>query len=93
MPAVPGSELLEWSAGWSADGRSIYVYRPTGPVSSDVYLVDVTSGQKKLWKRIMPPDPAGSFGIGQLQINGDGKSYMYSLWRVLSDLFLVEGLK
>jgi hypothetical protein len=53
----------------------------------------VASGQRKLWKEIVPSDPAGTYGIEGLAVNPDGKSYVYNLGRGLSDLYLVEGLK
>jgi eukaryotic-like serine/threonine-protein kinase len=89
---IPGLEPLDVSAGWSADGSSLYIYRVGEPTPVKVYLVNVTTGQKKLWKEIVPADAAGTSGI-LLQVSPDGKSYMYDMWRELSDLYLVEGLK
>jgi Tol biopolymer transport system component len=90
---APGAEPDELPAGWTADGRSLYVYRPETEPPTKVYLLDVASGQRKLWKEIMPADPAGTYGIDGLAVNPDGKSYVYTLGRILSDLYLVEGLK
>ena len=90
---VPGVEPDERPAGWTADGRSLYVYRPDTEAPTKVYLVDVANGQRKLWKEIMPADPAGTYGIDFLTVNPDGKSYAYSLFRILSDLYVVDGLK
>ncbi len=90
---VPGVEPGELPAGWSADGRSLYIYRPNAATPARVYLVDVASGQRKLWKAITPADPAGTYGMSGLIVTPDGKSYAYDLWRMLSDLYVVEGLK
>jgi Tol biopolymer transport system component len=90
---VPGVEPGELPADWSADGRSLYIYRPNAATPARVYLVDVASGQRKLWKAIMPADPAGTYGISGLIVTPDGKSYAYSLFRILSDLYVVDGLK
>jgi Tol biopolymer transport system component len=90
---VPGVEPDERPAGWTTDGRSLYVYRPDTEAPTKVYLVDVASGKRKLWKEIMPADPAGSYGIERLTVNPDGKSYAYDLFRILSDLYVVDGLK
>jgi hypothetical protein len=49
----------------------------------------VASGQRKLWKEIVPADPAGTYGIDALAVNPDGKAYVYDLRRTLSDLYLV----
>ena len=90
---APGAEPDEMPAGWAADGRSLYIYRTGTVAPTKVYLVDVASGQRKLWKEIMPAEPAGTYGINGLAVNPDGKSYAYNLGRKLSDLYLVEGLK
>ena len=89
---VPGTEAHELPAGWTVDGRSLYTYLPDSVAPTKVYLVDVASGQRKLWKEITPADPAGTYGIDGLAINRDGKAYVYNLGRILSDLYLVEGL-
>jgi Tol biopolymer transport system component len=90
---APGTKPDELPAGWTADGRSLYIYRPDSGAPTKVYLVDVANGQRKLWKAIMPSDPAGTYGIEGLAVNPDGKSYVYTLGRTLSGLYLVEGLK
>jgi Tol biopolymer transport system component/predicted Ser/Thr protein kinase len=90
---VPGVEPDEQPAGWTADGRSLYVYRTNTEAPTKVYLVDVASGQRKLWKEITPADPAGTYGIDRLVVNPDGKAYAYNLFRILSDLYVVDGLK
>ena len=41
--AVKTTELGE-ASGWSADGKSIYVYR-FGEVPANVFQVDISSGQ------------------------------------------------
>jgi dipeptidyl aminopeptidase/acylaminoacyl peptidase len=90
---VPGVVPDELPAGWTADGRSLYIYRRDTQPPTKVYLVDIANGDRKLWKEIMPSDPAGTYGIDGLAVNADGKSYVYYLGRLLSDLYLVEGLK
>lgn len=89
---VPGIEHDETPTGWSGDDRSVFVYR-TGEVPSRVFKVDVTTGQRTLWKTIEPADSAGISTIGGVIIAADEKSYVYSYIRTLSDLYLVEGLK
>ncbi len=41
----------------------------------------------------MPSDPAGVLAIFGVCAATDGESYAYSYARILSDLFLVEGVK
>ena len=51
------------------------------------------TGKRELWKELTPPDPAGISTISPPRIAPDGKAYVYSYNRILSDLFLVEGVK
>ncbi len=41
----------------------------------------------------MPTDPAGVEFLGPIRLSSDGKSYVYGYRRLISDLYLVEGLK
>jgi len=41
----------------------------------------------------MPPDPTGISDIGRVVMTPDGDAYAYAYSRVLSNLYLVEGLK
>ena len=89
---VPGTEIDETPTAWSADSKSLFVFR-TGEVPARVFEVDIATGQRALWKTIQPADAAGISTIGGLIITPDAKSYIYSYVRSLSDLYLVEGLK
>jgi Tol biopolymer transport system component/predicted Ser/Thr protein kinase len=88
---LPGAREDELPLGWTADGRSIYLGRVTMPAHVDI--CDVATGERRLWKQIVPPDPAGVLAIGPILITPDGKSYVYSYRRLLDDLFLVTGLR
>jgi hypothetical protein len=89
---VPGIQNGEGPIRWTADGRAIWVYR-SNEVPAKVYRVDVTTGERALWKELTPPDPAGVLLIGPILMTPDGKSYVYSYRRTLDELFLVEGLR
>jgi Serine/threonine protein kinase len=88
---LPRAREDELPFGWTADGRSIYLGRIAMPARVEV--CDVATGARRLWKEIIPPDPAGVLAIGPILITPDGKSYVYSYRRLLDDLFLVTGLK
>jgi len=90
--AVPGIELGEQPLEWSADAKAIYVYKP-GDLPAKVYRLDLSTGHKTLWKELMPSDSAGVSRIGPILLTRDGKSCIYGYHRILSDLYLVEGLK
>jgi Tol biopolymer transport system component/predicted Ser/Thr protein kinase len=90
----PISGLLggETPVAWSSDGTSLYVYRG-GELPAKVYRLEISSGRRTLWKQLMPPDPAGVEYVGPVLPTPDGKAYAYGYRRLLSDLYLVEGLK
>ena len=89
---IPGLASGEEPISWSADGRSLYIYRP-GELPAKVYRLEVATGQRTLLKQLMPSEPAGVNHIGPIVLTPDGKTYVYGYHRTLSDLYLVEGLK
>jgi hypothetical protein len=89
--AIAGMELGEQPIGWTADGGSIYVYRPTVPAR--VFRVELSSGKRQLWKELTPIDPVGVFFIRPPHIANDGRSFVYNYGRILSDLYVADGLK
>ncbi len=90
--SIPGFTAEDAPIGWSTDGRKLYMYR-YGEFPTKVYLLDIENNQKKLVKQLMPRDPAGVNIIFPILVTPDGKSYVYGYRRILSDLYVVEGLK
>jgi eukaryotic-like serine/threonine-protein kinase len=84
----PGEQPLVWSA----DGHAVYVYQP-GELPARVYRVELQTGQRTLWKQLMPSDPAGVENIGPILLTPDAKTCVFGYHRMLADLYLVEGLK
>jgi eukaryotic-like serine/threonine-protein kinase len=82
----------EVPVAWTTDGHSLYVYRG-GELPAKVYRLDLATGNRTLWKQLMPPDPAGVEFVGPVLPTPDGKAYVYGYRRLLSDLYLVEGLQ
>ncbi len=89
---IAGLEPGEDPVGWTADGRSLYVFR-RGEYPGKVYRLDAATGKRELWKELTPPDPAGISSLSPPAVATDGKTYVYSYNRILSDLFLAEGVK
>ena len=89
---IPGLQGGEAPVAWTADGRSLYIYRG-GELPAKIYRLDIASGNRTLWKQLMPPDPAGVEYVGPILPAPDGVAYAYGYRRLLSDLYLVEGLK
>jgi serine/threonine protein kinase/Tol biopolymer transport system component len=89
---IPGLQAGEAPVAWTADGRSLYIYRG-GELPAKIYRLDIATGNRTLWKQLMPPDPAGVEYVGPILPAPDGVAYAYGYRRLLSDLYLVEGLK
>jgi serine/threonine protein kinase/Tol biopolymer transport system component len=89
---IPGFPQGDTPVSWSGDGRSLLIYR-AGELPAKVYRLDLASGQKQLWRELIPADNAGITDIGPILITPDAKTYVYEYGRTLSDLYLVEGLK
>jgi hypothetical protein len=89
---VPGAQPDEAPTGWSADGRFLYVFR-FGEIPSRLFELDISNGQRKLWKELVPADSAGIDTIRGITITPDARAYVYGYIRTLSDLYVVDGLK
>jgi Tol biopolymer transport system component len=89
---TPGIADGEVPIGWTSDDSALFVYRP-GELPAKVFLLNLSNGQRRVWHELMPPDPAGVEYVGPVLPTPDGKAYVYGYRRLLSDLYLVEGLK
>jgi len=87
LDILPNERIFQMSG----DGKSILAR--TREVPSHVIRVDLATGRRQPWKQIMPPDPAGVADIPNVLFSADGKAYVYSVGRLLSDLYVVDGLK
>src|SRR5579862_2871812 len=82
----------EQVTGWTADSQSVYLVDFSAmPVRA--WVMDLKTGQRKLFREFAPADPSGVPSIGGSLITPDGKFYIYSVPRTLSYLYVVEGLK
>jgi serine/threonine protein kinase len=89
---IAGFNQGEQPITWSGDGQSLYIYQP-GELPARVYRLDMKTGQRTLWKELMPSDPAGVENIGPIYMTPDAKTCVFGYHRMLADLYLVEGLK
>lgn len=88
---IPGIDQKDVPIQWAADGKTLYVAQ--FGTTAQVFRLDISSGKREPWKELAPDDPTGVGEIGPMHITRDGKFYVYSFYRGLSDLYLVEGLK
>jgi len=91
---VHGIHDDEQPVGWRADSKSLYVrQRQTpGPVIP-IWIVDIATGQRTLWKELRPTRPIDSPGDLHLWVTPDGRAYAYNYSIFLSDLYVGAGLR
>jgi Tol biopolymer transport system component len=77
---------------WGSDGRFIFTAE-RGEPPGKIFKVELANGHRELWREVMPADAAGVRSIGRILITPDGASYAYTYSRLLSELYLVDGLK
>jgi hypothetical protein len=77
---------------FSADGASLYGFR-RGEMPSHVFRLDLATGEKARVHELAPADSAGVVEIVSVVLTPDASSYAYSYHRILSEVFLVDGVK
>jgi Tol biopolymer transport system component len=87
--SIPGVEKGDIPIGWAGGALHVRRHQRGG---SKVFRIDPKTGKRELWREIKVADSAGAPSIGTVLIASDGKSYLYSYRRALSDLYVVEGL-
>jgi eukaryotic-like serine/threonine-protein kinase len=90
-----GLDTTDIPAQWSADGRHLYLgsSKPGENHPRRVYLFDMTTGKRTLWKSLGPSGWTGVTGAAVPFISRDGRRYAYSVDRSISDLYVVSALK
>jgi Tol biopolymer transport system component len=81
----------EVAVRWTRDGRGIYVFRPDLPGRLDI--LDAATGERRPWKEIVPPDPAGVVQVEPFVVSEDGSTFVYSYRRLLGELELMTGVR
>lgn len=84
----PGERLLEWHD----DSNNVFVSRKDG-ADADIYTLNLTTGQRKLWTHFSPADKTAAVRNNWLIITPDGSHYGYMVQRIYSTLFLADGLR
>jgi len=80
------------SFAWTSDPKFMYVHQSEQPPVK-IYRLNIMTGQRQLFKELNPMDMTGLCGLGHIILSEDGRSYIYGYTRLLSDLYMVRGLK
>jgi hypothetical protein len=78
-------------AGWLADSKAFLLR--LGDIPVQVMRVDVATGQQTIVGTLAVSDPAGVVSLGSAVFAADGDHYVFNYFRVLSELYIIDGLK
>ncbi len=87
MPPLPRNGF----AGWLADSKAFLVRSSDSPVQ--IARVDVATAAQTPVATIAVSDPAGVVSLGGTAFAPDGDHYLFNYFRVLSELYIIDGLK
>jgi Tol biopolymer transport system component len=87
---IPGILPADQPLAWTEDGAALFVAARSLPIT--IVRLDLATGHRTTWKTLAPTDSAGlRFSIPM--ITPDGKHWTLSTAKLLSDLYIVEGLE
>ncbi len=91
---IPGVDSTYNVSGWSPDGASLYaVSSRADQRTAKVYKVNPATGKMDLWRTFGAEAGAGITGTGAPHFSSDGSAYAYVYVQVLSEAYVVTGLK
>jgi Tol biopolymer transport system component len=91
------SEIKALSEGdhplqWHNDSQNIFVEHVNRADTAEIYALNLTTDQRKLWTRFSPPDKAAMIAMRHPLITPDGAHTLYTVQRIFSTLFLAKGI-
>jgi eukaryotic-like serine/threonine-protein kinase len=91
--SIPGLDSKYIIAGWVPDGASLYVSESQIRSRSEpIYRVNIVTGKMEPWKTLGDSLPTGAqFDYAFFSADGSGYVYLYS--QILSQAYVVKGLK
>jgi len=88
---VPGVTAGDHILQWTDDGRALFVGHRAGPVWQ-VRRLDLRTGRATPWTEIAPRMTAG-LRLSFVYLTPNGRFWAHSYSRLLSDLYVVEGIR
>jgi len=96
MALVPGLEDPFIPIAWTPDGQSLLVFDRSARASGntiDLYKLNIATGKREFWKTFGAGSVSGSDSVAPPQFSRDLSAYVYGVDQVLSEAFVVTGLK
>jgi hypothetical protein len=90
---IPGLDSKYYVNGWTPDGTAVYVSDSHAHDHAEkIFRVNVTTGKTDFWKNFGDTLPTGA-SSGTMLFSSDGSAYVYLYSQVLSQAYVVKGLK
>jgi Tol biopolymer transport system component len=94
MRPIPDLDSKYRVTGWTSDGAFLYAASSKpGERIAKVYKVNGATGKMELWKSFGEGTPTGSAGVSAPRFSSDQSAYAYVYSQVLSQAYVVKGLK
>ena len=90
--AIPGGLPGDLPTAFSGDGRFLVV-TADHPPGKRLDRIDLVTGERTVWTELLPADRAGLLDVAWVCAAPDAGAYVYSYRRVLSVIYMVEGLR
>nr|WP_275975997.1 protein kinase [Geothrix oryzisoli] len=88
---IPGLQPSERVVRWTPDGKGLWVV-DLHEMPCPVHHIDLATGARKRLLQVAPEDLAG-LAVSNFLLTPDARGYAYAYRRVLSELYLYEGLR
>jgi Tol biopolymer transport system component len=88
---LQASRPSDFPAGWTADGKGLYVSQQGIPCTLD--LIDVASVRRTHIRDLSGSDAGGVTSFGPVRVTPDGRTMIVGAVRILSTLYQVQSLK
>jgi len=85
---LEGDLPLQWHDG----SRSVFFERRAGLDAIDLYDLNLTTGQQKVWTHFSPTDKTAMVTMRHALITPDGAHSLYAVQRIYSTLFVAKGI-
>jgi Tol biopolymer transport system component len=91
---IPGLDSNYMVIGWTPDGQSVYVVPvQQNAKSRKVSRVNIQTGKMEPWKTFGEEKGAGVSSVAAPYLSSDGNAYAYLYVQILSEAYVVTGLK
>jgi serine/threonine protein kinase len=89
---VPGIAPGDLPLRFDRDGKHLFVALGSR-VPTPIVRIDLASGEREPWLELSPVDPAGVFVVDRIHLSDDGRAYVYSDRKALSNVAVMGGLE